>query len=286
MRWLIVISVASCMLLAGPVFGDVEVDITYDKTKTITKTVDINIDKVVSITALVDSTPERAAEAEALINQENNNNEACGNCAEKRSQIVDSLTDNNGVIDVNQAAGNMNNQANAVAISVDDRNITPDNPDTSFKEGQSFADAQAAVEQDNNDNPVDATNLIEKSVLIEGSLNDNAGVVHANQSSGNMYNQANSLAMAVGFGDGGVALAEAALGQVNTNNQVFEAGEQGAESAIINKLATITESVNGNSGVVGVNQGTGNMGNQANVVAFAVVVAGGAENGTAATPMP
>ena len=107
--------------------------------------------------------------------------------------------------------------------------------------------------------------------------------MNVNQATGNMYNQANSLAMAVGFGDGGAALASSELGQVNTENVVFESGEEGAENPIINKFVEISGSVNGNSGIVGVNQGSGNMGNQANVVSFAVIVAGAESNGNGAS---
>ena len=60
-------------------------------------------------------------------------------------------------------------------------------------------------------------------------------------------------------------------------------GEEGAENPIINKFVEISGSVNGNSGIVGVNQGSGNMGNQANVVSFAVIVAGAESNGNGAS---
>lgn len=280
-RWLLPAALA-CLLVAGPALADVDVLVFYDKDKTIFVQEVIDINKNVAINVDVFSTPERAAEAEALINQEIFLNDACENCAEKRDIIENSLNLNNGVVDVNQAAGNMNNQGNAVSISVDDRQVPPDAPEESPKEGDSYAQAQAAAEQDNLNNIVDATNLLEKSARITDSLNDNNGVVHANQSAGNMANQANALAMAVGFAEGGVSIAESDLGQLNAANTVLESGEEGPDDAadgFIFKQATIENSVNGNSGVIGVNQTAGNMANQANVVSFAVVI-GQVENGT------
>ena len=74
-----------------------------------------------------------------------------------------------------------------------------------------------------------------------------------------------SLPFGVGFG-AVVALSEGALGQENALNTVIEAG--------VIKLASITDSINGNFGVVHVNQATGNMANQANVFALAFTVGG------------
>jgi hypothetical protein len=247
--------------------------VTYDKTKIINVNETIDINKTVDILVTVNSTVARAAEAEALINQNNEYNRACENCAEKRDIITGSLNDNNGVVDVNQAAGNMNNQGNAVSISVDDRNVEAAPPTESPKEGQSYAQAQAANEQDNHQNWVDATNLLEKSARITDSLNRNTGVVMANQAAGNMANQGNALAMAVGFGEGGVAIAESDLGQYNAFNIVNESGEEvGEVDGFIFKNATIENSINENSGVIGVNQTAGNNANQSNVVSFAVVI--------------
>jgi hypothetical protein len=286
-RWPLAIIMGS-LLLAGPAMSDVDVYIEYDKDKDIVVYENIYIDKDVDIDVQVISLPERAAEAEALINQDTSWNRACENCAEKRDIIRDSGSRNNGVVDVNQAAGNMNNQGNAVSIAVDDRQIPPDAPTESPKPGQSYAQAQSAVEQRNNNNTDDATNLLEKSGRIANSFNGNSGVVHVNEAAGNMANQANSLAMAVGFGEGGVSIAEADLGQHNAFNNVRESGENNEahplEDGFVNKHVTIAGSVNRNAGVIGVNQTAGNMANQANVVAFAVVIGQNAEVGTTTAP--
>ncbi len=74
-----------------------------------------------------------------------------------------------------------------------------------------------------------------------------------------MNNQLNAVALAVGVG-AQKALSEAALGQVNALNVVEE-----IETV---KVDLIEGSVNGNTGMIGVNQSSGNMNNQAS--AFSV----------------
>jgi hypothetical protein len=262
-RWLLSFAVLLAFT-AGPALATVDVLANIDKTKTVDVLEFINIRKDIFIDVDVPVLPTSAAEAEAIINQDNFVNEACENCAEKQDTIRDSANDNSGVITVNQAAGNNNNQGSAIAIAVDTRIEQNGNTDGE----DSFAEAQASAQQTNSDSLVEAVNLIFRDTLIENSINNNTGVVHVNQSAGNTNNQANELAIALGLSGAGVALSEAALGQFNAFNTVFESDQDGANIGI-NKTATIYESVNGNSGVVGVNQTSGNLANQANVVAIA-----------------
>jgi hypothetical protein len=98
-----------------------------------------------------------------------------------------------------------------------------------------------------------------------------------------MNNQANQLSLAVSLlGDtheGGVALSEADLGQLNVNNSAHESDSAPLDTTDIqigiNKSASMTGSVSNNVGIVGVNQGAGNMANQGNNVSAAFVVVGG-----------
>jgi hypothetical protein len=87
-------------------------------------------------------------------------------------------------------------------------------------------------------------------------------VVGVNQNAGNMNNQANLLAMSVGVGSQ-FALSESALGQVTVGNTVIEVTTV--------KFGVIAGSMNGNSGVVGVNQSVGNMNNQASAISIAAL---------------
>jgi hypothetical protein len=252
-------------------YADVTVlaTITKDKDKTVLERIDKN--KSVELHVAVDVNVIKAAESDALVNQSNDFNEACENCAEKRDFIENSGNFNSGIVTVNQAAGNMNNQASAVSVAIDVRttpgggagDVPAPDPDD-----RGFAEAQAAADQRNDNNRVESVNLLFRDTVIAGSFNGNMGVVHVNQAAGNMANQANVLSMAVAFTPG-VALSEADLGQVNAFNTVLESDTGGAEFVGVHKSATITASVNGNTGIVGVNQSSGNMANQANVVSFA-----------------
>jgi hypothetical protein len=253
--WAVIAIVAAWVMgTAAVASADVEVTATIDKIKDKTITETITITKTVVINATVNVAVEKAAESHALVNQFNNDNTVCENCAEKRDLISGSVTGNSGIVSVNQSGGNMNNQGNAVSVAVDQE---PE-PNTGF------AEAQAAVDQRNLTNDVDSINLLFRTATITDSINNNAGIVHVNQSPGNMNNQANAVSVAVAL-DGGVALAEADLGQVNTGNTVDESNI-GAIPA--DKLALIQGSVSGNTGIVGVNQSNGNMANQANIVAI------------------
>jgi len=263
-KWVLISLAVWVSLGVASALADVTITATITKTKDKEVVEFLDKFKLVFLNVLVDATPDKFSESEAIVNQSNFENQVCENCAEKRDQIFNSGNENAGVLTINQAAGNMNNQGSAISIAVDVPTPPSETPGTET----GFAEAQASVEQENLANLVESINILFREATIDGSLNDNTGVVHVNQSAGNMNNQANALSIAISF-DAGVALAESDLGQFNTANTVHETNVgtlEGGEP----KLATITGSVNGNSGVVGVNQSAGNMANQANVVSFAV----------------
>ncbi len=277
-KWLLISLAVSLVLGLATAFADVTITATIDKTKDITVTETLTKTKTVILWTLVDATPDKFSESDVVVNQSNVQNEACENCAEKRDLLTGSGSGNAGVLTINQAAGNMNNQGSAISIAVD----VPTPPSETPGPETGFAEAQASVDQRNGlgpppeegepailPNTVESINIIFREARIENSLNDNTGVVHVNQSPGNMNNQANALSIAVSF-DAGVALAESDLGQFNTGNTVSETNVGAGFAQSEPKTATITGSVNGNSGVIGVNQSAGNMANQANIVSFAV----------------
>ncbi len=289
MRKLLLAGVAAGVgLWAAAASADVEVTAVITKDKDITVTETIEKFKNVEIDVVVLLLVNKAAEVDSLINQTNFDNEACENCAEKLDWISKSVNNNTGVVSVNQAAGNNNNQANALSAAVDNEDLPPELPPPPEENGNGtpstpggFAEAQAAVDQVNGGfkavgpppneetltpagNIVDSVNIVFREARIEGSINNNLGVVGVNQATGNMANQANNVGVAVALSIG-VALAEADLGQENSNNVVHERD--------VLKTAFLYNSVNGNKGIVGLNQSSGNMANQANVAGLAAAVA-------------
>jgi hypothetical protein len=271
-RFLIGLVGMGALLWVTPALATVTVFATIDKTKAIFITEVITINKTVTLDAVVNIAVEKSAESQALANQDNLFNEACSNCAEKADTTTGSFNDNSGVVNGNQAAGNMNNQGNAVSVAVDTGggDVPPLQLDV-----PGFAEAQAHAEQINLDNNVDTVNLIFRNADITDSFNDNTGVVGFNQSPGNMNNQVNLVSLAIAITDTGVALSEADLGQFNIRNTVQESDSLGASDPNIgiNKSAVMAGSLNGNTGIVGVNQSAGNMANQANVASLAFVSA-------------
>lgn len=267
MRKLLVVSSVWLLLIAGMAvcaMADVNVLVTVDKTKTITVLETIVINKVVDLDVAPVLPPgDHAAEALALVNQNNVANTACQNCAEKRAIIgidggTGSVLDNSGITNVNQAVGNMNNQGNTVAVAVDNL-VPPSTPGTA----SGFAEAQAGSDQLVNTADIDSVNIIFRDSLIQASINNNQGITGVNQAAGQMNNQSNTTGMAVCL-DGEVALSEADLGQLIGNVNVQENGTF--------KTASILTSVLQNTGVVFVNQTSGNGGNQSNTLSLAVAV--------------
>lgn len=300
MKKILLAGVAGCALfIVNSASADVNVTADIDKTKIITVTERITITKTVNITALVDVTPGKAAEANGVINQANYDNDACGNCAEKLDEIIGSLNDNTGIVNTNQSSGNMNNQGNAVSVAWDAVRPPqvpppPNGQPPSTPGASAFANSQAHIDQKNGafgpgpepelaPNVADTVNLVFRDAVITDSINDNTGVVQVNQSVGSMNNQANQVSLAVSLlqasHEGGVALSEADLGQLNIGNSAHESDSAPLDTTDqllgINKKADISGSVSGNTGIVGVNQGAGNMANQANNVSAAFVVVGG-----------
>ncbi len=246
-----------------PAAADVTVVATVDKIKEITVMEHILIDKDIVIFVTVDDVAEKAAEAATIGNQTNENNKACENCAEKVALIDDSLLGNLGIINTNQATGNMNNQGNLVSVAVDDPVDPPNDPPNDPPSGYGFANAQASVEQKSTRNTIDTVNVPFRNAFIFNSINSNEGVVGVNQSSGNINNQMNAVAIAASLG-GAVALSEADLGQSTTLSRVHEDA--------VDKTSVIFASVSDNHGVVFVNQTSGVLGNQSNVLSLAVAL--------------
>ncbi len=247
--------------VAVPALADVTVTTVITKEKDISVTETLTKVKEVFINVLTEDLLEGAAEVSAVVNVTNRENlvdrdtRLVGFNIERFATIEDSINTNSGVLGLNQDVGNMVNQANVVSVGI-------------TESPTAFTEAQAHVDQRNLDNDVFQNELTfdpatpDRSATITGSISGNTGIVGVNQNAGNMNNQTNAVALAVGL-NAIVALSEADLGQVNSGNRV-------EESATV-KLDLIQNSISGNAGIVSVNQSSGNMNNQAAVVSFAAL---------------
>lgn len=284
--------------MAAPALADVTAIASINKTDTISVSENIHITKEASVLVVLADTVTTdanghlvttplllagAAEANAIVNVDNHNNivgpDYIGQTGEtgvinnKRfagiggtnGDDAGSVNGNQGIVQLNQDVGDNTNQGNVVALAF-----------TAVQ--HSFADAETGGDQKNQNNAVserakstlpgavsgDPRNLdnayYDDIAQIENSINDNIGIVGVNQNAGNDNNQTNQVAAAIGVNPQ-LALAEGALGQVNAHNT------EKAENSV--KYDEIGHSVNGNQGVVNVNQSVGNMNNQMNGFAIA-----------------
>jgi len=248
-KWLVMTLISALALIPAAAFADVDIDVDIEKDKTKVVHEKLVKFKAAVILALVVKITDKAAESETLVNQTNKGN---FEEREKTSSTSTASVSGSGIVNVNQASGNMNNQANAVSVAAD-----PGNFDSSLFFGGSFAESQAASDQKNTWNSIDADKSGSSSTI--GSVSG-TGITGVNQASGSMNNQANAVSVAIGVAPA-IALSEADLGQVNSWNYVS-----------LEKTSSISTigSVSG-SGIVGVNQSSGHMNNQSNVVSVAAV---------------
>lgn len=115
------------------------------------------------------------------------------------AEITGSINNNTGIVNVNQSAGNMNNQANQLVLAV---SLLGD----SQQGGVALSEADLgqvtvgnSANESDSDPTADNTSLIgiNKSASIADSISNNVGVVNVNQAAGNMSNQANNVSAAV-----------------------------------------------------------------------------------------
>ena len=264
--------------IAGPSFADVNVLVSVFKDKTVTVNESITIDKEIVLDVTANVAADGAAEAQALANVDNFGNTVDLEDVTYDARIEDSIgsefgESNIGITQVNQAAGNHQNQGNLVSAAL-------------TATGEAFTNAQAEVDQQNGEgnngggigNVVDIVDSTMTATIVD-SINFNSGIVQANQDAGNNNNQTNAIAIGAGIEtedlDVVASLSEAALGQSNSGNRVTEGDplnqDSGADS--VEKTASITGSLNNNFGaVIGVNQAAGNNANQGNLVSVAAFV--------------
>ena len=288
--------------MIGPALADVTVLVDVSKDKTITVDEVVTIIKTVSIRADFDLFLDGAAEAQALANIRNEDNDVTYNDADPTdvdfSAVLDlSVLLNLGITGVNQDAGTNAKQGNVVAVGIADS-------------GDAFAGAQAEADQINRrnqvtegdqdpfhpqlgspfPNPAIVPNTAVYEADITDSINGNpagaSGIIGVNQNAGNNNSQLNMVALAAGVelddqGEEGAnpdvtaALSEAALGQLNVGFPPPIEGPQvnSVQETGTFKTASLTRSLNDHrGGVIGTNQAAGNNANQGNLVSVAASV--------------
>ena len=178
----------------------------------------ITINTYVDLNQIVDDTnADDFAEASAMGVQQNSDNRdfELGQAGTIGGPVGDGSGNNNtGLVSINQAAGNMNNQGTLVSAAIDSTvppitpppphnpPPTPTPPTGTPATGGGFAHAQAEATQTNGafatgeagPNVVEAVDLISRTSDIDNSFDHDTGLVYANQATGNNNNQLNELA--------------------------------------------------------------------------------------------
>ena len=246
---MILIGLVLSLIVSFSAFAD---EMTNEETVTEETTTTSDIEIGVS----QDTTAGQSAETSSTGSVDSSGNEITEINVDKTATIgSNSFNGLNGIISVNQAPGSMNNQGNSVSIS-----FVKDGAGTILHSGSSF-------NQSSSGNMVTAegsniSNTIKGDVFGGKVFSTVSGVIGINQSAGNVNSQNNIACISIG-GNPVVSLSPADLGMISGHNTVFETG--------VNRTDTISSfAFEGVSGVISVNQSSGNMNNQTNVVTISV----------------
>ncbi|WP_336985699.1 hypothetical protein [Altererythrobacter aquiaggeris] len=269
--------------LATPALADVQVVGTVDVDKDITITVETDKDKNVDVDVSFDEQLDGAAKSDAIVNATIDNVEI-GPISEnitdegidKTAETTDSVNGNTGIVQFNQDAGQATNQGNVASVAA----VFTNGDETQAVMSEAYADQRitdsSATHREGFQNLAGLVDIVNGEIVVDlegdfdfdltasisGSYNGNSGVIHGNQNVGNGNNQHNVLSLAVGD-NALVALSDAGLGQQNSGNTLLDINSL--------KTSTVTDSMNGNTGIVNVNQAAGAFNNQATVVSVAAM---------------
>jgi len=188
-----------------------------------------------------------AVSADALVNQTLIGNRLEERDVISRSVMHESFVDGRGILSVNQASGNMNNQANVRVLA--------------FADGEGLLyDLSLATSARSIKNTVISYGG-EYENRITHSFGGGVGIIGVNQSAGSLNQQVNVVVLGIGvaLGPDVVALGDAALGETIADN-----GASGSS----NRADIITDSFTGFRGIAQVNQSSGDLNVLGNTLGF------------------
>ena len=227
--------------------------------------------------------PKARADAEAVKNDLNYNNDMQVGDSTFADNMSGSFVGFIGIGQSNQAAGQMNNQGNVAAVAF-------------VSDNDAYSSALTAVGVSNKNNEYTANHkkdslgcytdwwtpaaTLTQTDNLLNSFTGFIGIGQSNQSAGSMNNQNNAVAVAAGVKDDPGSTSGWAGYFKGTGSMVAMAASELAMTNSCNKFqldkATFTNNMSGSfNGFVGIgqsNQSAGNMNNQANVVSVAATV--------------
>jgi len=188
-----------------------------------------------------------AVSADALVNQTLIGNRLVERDVISTSIMQDTFVDGRGILSVNQASGNISNQANVRVLA--------------FTDGEGLLyDLSLATSARSIKNSVIVYGG-EREDRISNSFGGAVGIVGVNQSAGSLNQQVNVVVLGIGvaLGPGVVALGDATLGETIADNSA---------SGSSNRADIITDSFTGFRGIAQVNQSSGDLNVLGNTLGF------------------
>lgn len=233
-------------MLSFSVFADGLGSETVTTNVEITKDIEIGVSQIASVG--------QSAETSNTGSVDNKGNEITEIDVDSSATIWGSSFNGvDGIISINQAPGSMNNQGNSVSIS-----FAADGADSLLRSASSFNQSSSG----NTLNAEGAEGFTRSNTIKANAFNGLSGVIGVNQSAGNLNSQNNITCISTG-GNPVVSLSPADLGMISGQNTVFEAG--------VSKIDTINSfAFEGVSGIVSINQSSGSMNNQVNMINISV----------------
>jgi hypothetical protein len=158
------------------------------------------------------------------------------------TSIINSFKENTGLFNLNQSAGNINNQSNLTVIT-----LTPDSKRNILSLiGLSGIDISSG-------NTIKYSGTISRQSLIENSFENSKGVFLVNQSPGSLNQQSNALILSLGVGSA-LMLSDFELAASLSENSIqYEPG------TVLESKDAINNSFSGMSGIVIINQSSGDL---------------------------
>jgi hypothetical protein len=166
--------------------------------------------------------------------------------------------DNLGIVNINQDAGNLNNQANVTVLAI-------------LQGGANVGSAVHGLDIAATAARADNTAITgggQRENRIASSFAGTVGLVNANQSAGNLNSQANLAALSLGVlaAPEFTRLAESALGQIAARNNVVRESPGGS------RIDVVSDSFGGYRGVALVSQVSGDLNVVRNIATISVMV--------------
>jgi hypothetical protein len=191
-----------------------------------------------------------AVSGDAMVNQTLVGNRLAERDVISTSILQGTFQDGRGILSINQASGNINNQANVRVLAIGDGDVP-------------LQDYSLAISSRSIKNTVISTGG-EYENRITNSFGGGVGIVGVNQAAGSLNQQLNVLVLGIGvaLGPDVVALGDADLGGTTAENSVSSGGH---------RADIITDSFTGFRGIAQVNQSSGDLNIVGNSIGFSFI---------------